>query len=465
MPTSKGARMPANQVAWKRRRPPGPRRFALWALIPRVLRDPLGMITSLPERYGDVVCVGSGLFYLVWRPEHVEHILALKHTKYGKGESIQSARAVFGNGLVTSDGDLWRRQRRLIQPSFQRDCLIDFGRTMVDATLEMLDDWKTRHGSRATFDISTEFLRVLGRVLFRSMFGGDLGDRMDDLARAQAIVEDNIDRRAWNPFRWTERLPTRRNREYYHAIGQIEAALASIVETRRARGESGATDLLGRLLAARDADDAQGMSERQLRDEAMTFFFTGYSTTAHAMSWAAWLLARHPDIQERMREEVSTVVGDRPPTPDDVQELGLGRRVFQETLRLYPPAWVIARTANEEDEIAGYAIPPGRAVLLGTYITHHHPELWHDPERFDPDRFLPEQCRDRPRFAFYPFGGGARQCIGERFAFLQALVTLSMILQRYRIEPAPGADPVMKTSAVLKPRHGIRLTLVERQSE
>jgi len=414
---------------------------------------------GLVEQYGDIVCVGKGLFFLVWRPEHVEQVLVTRRERYGKGDSIQTARAVFGDGLVTSDGALWRRQRRVIQPAFHQPQLVRLAERLTVETDLMLDRWEQRGDDAGPLDIVPELFTLLQHTIFGMMFSTDVRREAKEMSWAQVVIEEYIDRQAWNPFSWTEKLPTRRNRDVRKALGILEGLFYRLITERRAAGE-GPDDLLAALIAARD-EQGQPIPDRLIRDEMMTMFFTGHGTITYALAWTWYLVAEHPDVERRMQQEVDAL-GDRRLTVDDLPNLTYCQQVFEEALRLYPPAWIFARTANETDEIGGYTVPAGMAVLLPTYVTQHHPELWPDPERFDPDRFAPEAVTARHKFAWYPFGGGPRQCVGVEFAYLEALFVLAMITRRFQLRRADTKDVIPKTSTLLKPRDGMLLTPVKR---
>jgi cytochrome P450 len=251
------------------------------------------------------------------------------------------------------------------------------------------------------------------------------------------------------------KLPTPGNLRARAALRTLDHIVAKIIARRRSRGPTADADLLSRLLEARDESGGEGMSDRQIRDEVMTLLLAGHETTAMALSWTWYLLDRHPETADRLRTEIDAALGDRDPTVDDMPQLASVTRVLEETMRLYPPAWIITRVATEDDEIGGYRVPAGTMITLSPYLTHRVPEVWPDPERFDPDRFLPEQAESRPRLAYFPFAGGPRQCIGSEFALTEATLVVATIMRRYRLELLPGRTIVPQPLITLRPRGGL----------
>lgn len=437
-------------------RPPGPFHWTPVRVGRAVRRDPLGYVASLAREYGDVVLLRLGPLqvYLLFHPDHVRHVLQEHHQNYVKGRIVARTKVLIGEGLFTSEGAFWLRQRRLAQPAFHRARIAGFVSAMVTATTERLATWNAREDRAAIVDVAAEMSELTLTVVARTLFGGDVGERAaavgDALRTTLAVTADRTMRYLVLPLA----LPTRAHRAFRDALHVLDAVVYDVIGARRRRGASD-DDLLGMLMDARDDETGEGMTPRQLRDEVMTFFLAGHETTAVALSWTWFLLARHPEIAARVRDEVLGVLGDRPPAIDDLPRLPLARMVVEEAMRLYPPLWGIARESVAADTIGGYHVPAGSLVSLSPWVTHRHPAFWPDPDRFDPDRFAPAASEGRPRYAYFPFSGGPRLCIGEAFALMEAQLVVAMVLQRFRLDLLPGHTVAPEPHLTLRPRGGL----------
>ncbi len=436
------------------RRAPGKRYPTPFHFFLAARRDPLGMLTWARREYGDVARFDAWpliVVHMLHHPEHIKHVLQDNNRNYWKGGLIARVKPLIGEGLFTSEGDFWRRQRRLAQPAFHRQRIESFATIMSAAGARMLEDWETAAASGTPIDLMETTSRVTLRIVGQALFGIDLIGQAEGVGRAMLTALQFVSEEAFSLFPSLLMLPTPRNRRFLRARAELDRVVLGIIEDRR-RGGAAGDDLLGMLMEARDADTGAGMSDRQLRDETMTFVLAGHETTAVTLAWACLLLAQHPEIGERVRQEVSTVLAGRAPALADLPRLALTRRVIDETLRLYPPVPVVARETFGADEIDGYDIPAKTGVMMSPYVTHRHPALWDDPDRFDPERFTAERCAARPRFAYFPFGGGPRLCIGNEFALMESQILLAMIAQRYRVDVAPGHLVQHEIRVTLRPR-------------
>jgi cytochrome P450 len=397
---------------------------------------------------------------VVWQPEHVKHVLQDRHPIYTK-ESLdyRVLKRFLGEGLVTSDGALWLRQRRLMQPAFHRTSIADFAALMVERTRALLKDWDGPARFRRPVNVYHEMRRLSLDIATRALFGVDVHDDARRVGHTFAILSEALAENLYSPFFFLflhPVLPTPSNRRARAAVRALDDIVGSIIARRRARGSAAGDDLLSLLLHARDEEaDGAGMDDRQVRDEVMTVLLAGHETTAATLSWTWYLLDRHRDVAERLRSEIRGALGDRDPTVEDLPQLEGATRVIEEAMRLYPPAWIITRVAKEEDEIGGYRVAPRTIVTLSPYLTHHSKEVWPEPERFDPDRFTAERSAERPRFAYFPFAGGPRQCIGSEFALTEATLVLATIIRRYRLELASQREVVPQPVTTLRPRGGL----------
>ena len=435
------------------RRPPGKRYPTPFHFFYAGRRDPLAFLRWAAREYGDVVRFDAWPFiiHVLYHPDHIKHVLQDNNRNYWKGSLVGRVKPLIGEGLFTSEGDFWRRQRRLAQPAFHRQRIESFATIMSSAGARMLDDWETAAAEGTPIDLMEHMSRVTLRVVGQALFGVDLIGEAAGVGRAMLAALQFVSEEAFSLFQSVLILPTPRNLRFRRARAELDRVVFGIIDRRRRGDGAGGDDLLAMLMEACDEESGEGMSDRQLRDEIMTFVLAGHETTAVTLAWACLLLAQHPEVGEQVRREVSSVLDGRTPVLADLPRLELTRRVIDETLRLYPPVAVISRETFAADEIGGYAIPAKSGVMVSPYITHRHPAFWCDPERFDPERFTPEQVAARPRFAYFPFSGGPRLCIGNEFALMEAQILLAMIMQRYRVEVAPGHTVQHEIRVTLRP--------------
>ena len=418
-------------------------------------RDPLGMLRSAARDYGDVVRFDAWPFiivHLLYHPDHIKYVLQENNRNYWKGNLIGRVKPLIGEGLFTSEGDFWRRQRRLAQPAFHRERIEGFTTIMSAAGARMVEGWETPAAAGTPIDLLAHTSRATLRVVGQALFGIDLIGESAGVGRAMLEALQFVSDEAFALFPSSLMMPTPRNLRFRRARAELDRVVLGIIDHRRRGGPGGADDLLAMMMEARDPETGEGMSDRQLRDEVMTFVLAGHETTAVTLAWACLLLAQHPDVADRVRREVATVLAGRVPVLADLPRLELTRRVIDETMRLYPPVPVISRETYAADQINGYTIPAKSGVMMSPYVTHRHPALWRDPDRFDPDRFLPDESAARPRFAYFPFGGGPRLCIGNEFALMEAQILLALIAQRYRVDVAPGHTVQHEIRVTLRPR-------------
>lgn len=395
-------------------------------------------------------------------PEHVKTILQLRSDNYRKQtRGFDQLRIFLGNGLLTSEGSFWLRQRRIAQPAFHRQRLAGFGARMVRAAEDMAAAWARRGEGRAEVDVAREMMAVTLRIVSETLLGRDVSSAADEVGAAITDLLENVQGRMTLPVDVPLHWPTPRNRAYHRAAGVVDRVVLDMIAARRR--ESGAhDDLLAMLIEARDEETGEAMDDRQLRDEVMTIFMAGHETTANALSWTFHLLSLHPGVRARLDQELATVLGGRSPTVEDLPRLAYTKQVVQESLRLYPPAWVIGRNAVEDDEIGGYFVPGGTLAFVSPYLTHRNPAVWENPEGFDPDRFSPERSQGRHPFAFFPFGGGPRVCIGNGFALMEAQLLLATFEQRFHLDLVPGHRVVPEPMITLRPKDGLPMRLVRR---
>lgn len=422
-------------------------------------RDPLGFLERTRREYGDVVPLrfGPNRLVLVNDPHLVEEVLLTQHKRFAKSLAFRRIRPVVGNGLLTSEGDFWLRQRRLAQPAFHRQRIAAYGETMVAYTERLLAAWT----DGSVRDVHQDMMALTLEIVARTLFDADVHDDVAAFGRAVATAFEHFQRRVTSLWVLApDWFPVPGWRAAHQAIRQLDHVVYRVIAERRASGRDRG-DLLSLLLQAQDEDGSR-MTDRQLRDEAMTLILAGHETTALALSWALYLLSQHPGVETALAAELDGALGGRRPTVADVPRLAYTGQVVAETLRLYPPAWSVGRAALQDVRLGQHVLARGTIALLSQYTLHRHPRWYDDPDAFRPERWAASEALAQrlPRFAYFPFGGGPRQCIGNQFALMEATLILATIVQRYRLTLDPPDFPVVPhPSITLRPRYGIRMRL------
>lgn len=434
---------------------PGPQPLEVLRALPRFQRDPLTFFADLFTQYGDVVRLPAGALsgLLVNHPSAARHVLQDNHRNYTKNTIQYNTLAlVTGRGLLTTDGDSWLAHRRLMQPAFHRQRLLALGAAMTRAAERLAERWAAMPAP-ARVDVDAAMMQAALEVVGETLFSVDLSQAAPDMVRDTLTALDYIIYRAQNPLALPPAFPTPRNRQFKAALARLDAHLLQVIRARRAHPNPPA-DLLQMLLEARDADSQHGMTDAQIRDEVMTLVVAGHETVASALTWTWHLLGQHPAAVTALRAELRAVLGGRVPTVTDLPNLPYTRQVFDEALRLYPPAWLLTRQAVQEDVLTvdgrAYPVPAGSLVILSPYTLHRRADLWPEPEAFRPERF----AHDPPRWGYLPFGGGPHLCIGNHFALMEGALMLATLAQRFDLRPTP--HPVTVEALVtLRPKHGL----------
>ncbi len=440
--------------------PPGPKgRFLLGSLI-EISRDWLGFYRGCVKEHGDVVRVHIAHvpIYLLVHPRDIESVLVTNAANFSKSVDYRALARVLGKGLLTSEGEFWQRQRGLIQPAFHRQNILAYAAIMTKAARSMLDSWKNQKER----NIHEDMMRVTLEIVAQCLFGAEVSDAAERVGKAMDVVMNRFVINASQSFLFPFDIPLFLVPKERRAIVELNEIIGGIIRQRRALNQP-REDLLDMLLRARDAD-GKPMSDVQLRDEVMTLFLAGHETTAIALSWACYLIAQNPDVEERLAEELRTVLGDRIPTPEDLGQLPYTEMVLKEALRLYPAVWGIGRRAKAECELGGYCVPAGSNIFILQWLTQRDARFFPDPERFDPERWRDDPVRSGkiPRFAYFPFGGGPRVCVGASFGMMEGMLLLAMIQQNYHLEMIAGHPVELLASVTLRPKHGIRMIVKNR---
>ncbi len=455
---------------------PGPRGYPLLGIMPKLRRDPLGFLTASAATFGDVVCLSPRRLYLVNHPTHVERILRGRREIYSKNRLQAAARAGGRVGhdprflgltsVALSEGEHWRRQRSLVQPIFARRPQAALAERVNGAARDLVARWSELSSSSRVVDVEREMLTLVLDVLALSLFGDSLHEPRDVRRVAGVVgeVHEGFERRTRGRLRLPAWLKTPRQRRFTRALGELDAFVSGATQAHREAAQAGreSGDLLGLLLQARD-DTGQALDARQIHDEITMLSLLGHKTTATALAWTLHLLGQAPEADARLQGELQRVLGARVPTLEDLPQLVYLRQVIEESLRLYPPTWLIGRIALEDDTLGGYRIPARATVIVSPYLLHRHPAYWEHPERFDPERFDPLRVGSG-RAAYLPFGAGERACIASQFAQVEMALVLCAVLRAFRLERAPGPPVVPQPRLVLRPRRGLPMTLRPRDA-
>jgi cytochrome P450 len=440
--------------------PPGPKLSLLSTITYRPGRNPLEFFTRIARTYGDLAYVrmGGEHLFIASDPAVIKGVLVTHNQNFHKSRGLERTKRLLGEGLLTSEDEFHLRQRRLIQPAFHRERIAAYAATMVS----FADRVRTGWADGATLDVSRQMSRLTLLIVGKTLFDADVDSQAREIGDAMSGLMDSF----WTlmlPFgEALERLPIPRLRRGRRARERLDQIIYGIIRERRASGVDRG-DLLSTLLLAQDDEDkGRGMTDRQVRDEAMTIFLAGHETTANALTWTWYLLGQAPGVERRVHEEVDRVLSGRLPAVADVDRLPFITRVVTESMRLYPPAWLVGRRSIHDYTIAGYKVPPRSIIVMSQWIVHRDARHYPDPERFDPDRWTPDFKARLPRFAYFPFGGGPRQCIGESFAWMELVLLVATIAQQWRFALVPGHPVVPHAAITLRPKYGMKMVATRR---
>ncbi|MGH3756336.1 cytochrome P450 [Actinophytocola sp.] len=418
--------------------PPGPPRRAAPGILRQLRADRLGLMSEAVSEYGDAVrvAIGPKKLYIFNHPDHAKHVLADNAANYHKGIGYTEAKRALGDGLLTSEGALWKEQRRTIQPVFQHKRIAAQADVIVDESLGLVERLRAHQGSDPV-DVLSEVTALTLGVLGATLLDTDLGafesvEHSFEAVQDQAMFE--METLGLVP-RW---LPLKGQRAFRAARAHLERVVGILVAQRKANPSESGDDVLTRLIASTAKEADKRVADRRMRDELVTLLLAGHETTASTVGWTLDLVSQHPEVSDRLREEAVAVYGDRRPTYEDLPRLRYTNMVLQEAMRLFPPVWILPRRAVGDDEVGGYHVPAGAEVLISPYTLHRHPRYWVDPLRFDPERFDPDVRTDRPRYAHIPFGAGPRFCVGNHLGMMEATFIISTLARELRLEKVPG---------------------------
>jgi len=450
----------------------------LIGILPEFRKNAPEFLQKVARQHGDIVHIrlGPQHAYVISDPEWIRDILVTHQSNFTKSRMLERAKVLLGEGLLTSEAEFHKRQRRLVQPAFHRDRLIGYGAAMVECAAACRDRWK----AGAQFDVSREMNRLTLAIVARTLFSADVSSEADEIGSALTAVLGLFEMVLMPFSEWIEKLPLPSVRRFERARDRLDQTIYGMIAERRASGEDKG-DLLSMLLLAQDEEaDGKGMSssedsmsasedsmsasedsmtDKQVRDEALTLFLAGHETTANALTWTWYLLSQNPEAEARFHAEIDRVLGGRLPAFDDLPQLKYVEMVFAESMRLYPPAWGIGRRPIRDYRVGDYEIPARSVMLLSPYAVQRDPRWFPEPEKFDPDRFLPENVAARPKFSYFPFGGGARVCIGQRFAWMEGVLLLATLGAKWRLRLMPGHRVETRALITLRAKYGMEMVV------
>lgn len=472
--------------------PLGPNYKMPGKLIRQFVRDPIKTLSTIAQKYGDISYFKLGPkqdVYLINNPDYIEKVLIYDHKNFRKGKRLQVAKSLLGEGLVTSEGDFHKRQRRLIQPIFHPRQIAIYGKIMTDYAIRFRDRWENEE----MIDISQEMTELTLGIICKSVLNFDVESEAKQIGKALTTTR-NYSKRLQNPIGHVlDKIPilpapngARKAKE------ELDSLVYGLISDRRRQYEQEESDnkryddLLSRLMGAQDSnvagsassDSTQSstsngkMSDKQVRDEVMTIFIAGHETTANALTWTFYLLSQHPDIEKNLHDEIDSVLGTtdedghvvtKIPTPGDIPRLQYTEKILRESMRLYPPVWTMGRYVEKDYNVGEYTISAGSSILMSQYVMHHDPRYYEEPERFNPDRWTAEFKTQLPRFSYFPFGGGIRGCIGEPFAWMEGILVIAIIAQKWTMRLVPGQRIKLDPAITLRPKYGMKMKLIQRK--
>ncbi|MFN0111367.1 MAG: cytochrome P450 [Blastocatellia bacterium] len=440
--------------------PPGPKSLIPALNFIRLRRNPIKFLTGLAEEYGDVVYfkLGPQPVILLNNPDLIRDVLITHNKQFMKGEGLQRAKRLLGEGLLTSEGEFHLRQRRLAQPAFHRQRIAGYATTMIEYAERLGNSWQPGEER----DIAREMMRLTLGIAGKTLFDADVETEADEIGDALSEAMELFNYLTLPFSQLLERLPIPAMKRFKAARQRLDKTIFRIIRERRESGEDRG-DLLSMLIQARDTEgDGSGMTDEQLRDEAMTIFLAGHETTANALAWTWYLLSQNPEAEAKFHAEVDEVLEGKAAKPEHYPRLRYTEMVFAEAMRMYPPAWIIGRRALNDYQLNGYHVPDRSIILMSQYVTHHNPKFFPDPNRFDPERWTPEAREARPKFSYFPFGGGPRLCIGESFAWMEGVLVMATLARKWRMRLSPGHPIEMQPIVTLRPKHGMKMRLEQR---
>ncbi|MCG3164561.1 MAG: putative cytochrome P450 [Bacteroidia bacterium] len=433
----------------------------LFGSLKEMNKDILGFLTKQRSQLGDIFHVDVMIFKIIviTKPDYIRHVLQENNKNYVKSFSYEVLKLFLGNGLLTSEGDFWRKQRRLAQPAFHKEKLIEITRQMsrsAEAMAVKLEEVKQKGNE---IDITEYMNEVTLDIVAAALFSSNVDDKMETIRHSLTVANEFAISRIQHPINWPLWMPVKANRDFRNAARELDKVIYNFIESRR-KLKQHPNDLLSMLMDAVDEETGERMSDLQLRDECMTIFLAGHETTSLSLSWFWLLMHQHPEEEQKLHDELKTVLNGRTPGFADIPRLKYTKQLIEESMRLYPPAWTVGRKSLEADEIDGYKISPGQNMMLLTYAVHRHPDYWDEPDKFKPERFSDENVKNIKKFAYFPFGGGPRLCIGNSFAMMEMQIVIATLAQRFKFCRTETHEVEKDALITMRPKGGIKMKVV-----
>ena len=440
--------------------PPGPKGLPVVGSLYEYFKDILGFLTNISADYGDVVYykLGSRKMYLLNNPEDIKDVIVTNNRNFEKSRALKRSKIILGEGLLTNEGEAHIKNRRTIQPLFHHKKIKTYGDVMAEYSSRVGDDWK----NGTVVDIHKEMMKLTLFIVSKTIFDSDMESESDEIGQCLTDLVTLFPVMIFPYSEYLDNLPLPANKKFFAARDKLDSIIYKLIEERRANPGNN-IDLLSMLLEAQDEEaGGQRMSNEQVRDEAMTLFLAGQESTANSLVWTWYLISSHPEVERKVYEEADSVLGGSLPTLDDLEKLTYIQNVFKEALRLYPPAWALARHVKEDYEVGGYTIPAGADIFISQYVVHRDPRLYIEPERFIPERWESEETKNLPRFAYFPFGGGPRRCIGEPFAWMEGVIIIATIASKWKMRLVPHQKVEPEPLITIRPKDGLKVILERR---
>jgi len=440
--------------------PPGPKGLPLLGSLIDYFSDMLGFLTRVSAEYGDIVYykLGSRKMYLLNNPEHIKDVLVTHNRNFEKSRALKRTKIILGEGLLTNEGEPHIKQRRTIQPVFHHERITSYGDVMAQYASRIGEDWQ--NGS--VVNIHKEMMKLTLSIVSKTIFDSEMESESDEIGQYLTDLVSLFPQMIFPYSEYLDNLPLPANRRFQHAKTKLDAIIYGMIEERRANPGK-RKDLLSMLLEAQDEEgDGGEMSDLQVRDEALTLFLAGQESMANSLVWTWYLISQNPEVEKKMYEEIDSALKNSLPTLDDLGKLAYTQNVFKEALRLYPPAWAVVRQVKEDYEVGGYIVPSGADIFMSQYVVHRDPRYYRDPERFIPERWSSEETKNLPRFAYFPFGGGTRRCIGEPFAWMEGVILIATIASKWKMRLVPRQKIVPQALITIRPKYGMNMILERR---
>ncbi len=440
--------------------PPGPRGLPIVGSLFDYFRDMLGFLLSTAQVYGDISFfrLGPRQVYLLSHPDYIKDVLVTNSRNFHKSRALQRSKIVLGEGLLTSEGETHLRERRIIQPVFHHKRIKAYADVMADFASSIGENW----GNGEVVDIHREMMRLTLAIVVKTLFGAEIRSGAEDIGKSLTTIVNQFPRMLFPLSEYLDKIPLPGTRKFFKALETLDKTVYQLIEEGR-RSKEDRDDLLSMLLSAQDEEGGGGLTDEQVRDEAMTLFLAGQESTANSLVWVWYLISQHPEVEKKLHDELDSVLGERLPGVDDLKKLVFTRMIFSESLRLYPPAWTVVRRAVEDYELDGYVVPGGADIYMSQYVVHHDPRFFPEPFVFDPERWNQDQASSLPQFAYFPFGGGPRRCIGEPFAWMEGMMLIAAIASKWRMHLVPGQTIAPKPLITIRPKNGMRMIMEKRR--